>query len=256
MLPYIMLNVVVSAIVVLAILFWWNNRQPEEDAIIVERSPLLDENNNLVTPTIPADQPPPATETPTLTPTPEIFVHIVAPGDTLGQISTIYGVTVDDILRANGRTDPNIISVGEEIIIPIGGYVEPEPTPTPTQEAQFAPTPIPTEPLASGEVIIEIREVIGVDDLPNEAVSIINKGSGAIALQNWKVVDQQGFEYVFSEVTLFGDGAGILLHTETGVSTPLELYWGLENAVWSPNETVSLLDSEGTVRATYVIPGE
>ena len=172
----------------------------------------------------------------------------------MGKISTIFGVAMEDILEANGLFDPNFLQVGQELIIPTAGFEEPEPVAPPTEAAVGAPPPIPTEPLAGGEVIITIREVIAPGDLPNEAVSIINTGSRPVALQGWKLRDAQGFEYTFSQVTLFGDGAGILVHTEVGPSTPLDLYWGLESAVWSSGETVRLIDGEGTEQASFVVP--
>lgn len=44
--------------------------------------------------------------------------YIVQPGDTLYRISSIHGVTVEDILRANPLENPNHIDVGQAIIIP------------------------------------------------------------------------------------------------------------------------------------------
>ncbi len=255
MLPFLILNVFVSAAVVLTILFWWNSREIEPAAGSSLQSPLLDPTAIAqLSPTVDPNAPPPPTDTPAPTPTPERSIYIVQPGDTMGKISTIFGVAIDDIMRANGLSDPNFLQVGQELIIPVESFAEPEPTAAPTEPSGLAPTPIPTEPLAGGTVIIEIREVVAPGDLPNEAVSIVNTGSRPVALQGWKLIDQQGFEYKFGQVTLFGDGAGILVHTEVGPSTPLDLYWGLETAVWAAGETVRLLDAEGTEQARYTIP--
>ena len=53
-------------------------------------------------------------------------VHVVQSGDTLNQISQQYDVSVEDIMAANNLSDPNFISPGQELTIPVGGL----PTPT------------------------------------------------------------------------------------------------------------------------------
>jgi len=45
-------------------------------------------------------------------------IHIVRPGDTLGQIAERYGVSVADLARVNNIQNINIIEVGDELIIP------------------------------------------------------------------------------------------------------------------------------------------
>ena len=61
--------------------------------------------------------------------------YTVVDGDTLSSIAQLFGVTVEDIVTANGLTDPTAISVGQVLIIPTNGIVI---TPTP-----LAPTPTP-----------------------------------------------------------------------------------------------------------------
>jgi uncharacterized membrane protein/LysM repeat protein len=57
------------------------------------------------------------TETPVAT-TPAQRTHVVQPGETLSSIARQYGVTYQAILEANGLEDPNLITVGQELIIP------------------------------------------------------------------------------------------------------------------------------------------
>jgi LysM repeat protein len=66
------------------------------------------------------------TPIPTVEVTPEPFVHVVARGESLNYISSLYGVTVADIMELNDIANPNRIQVGQEILIP--GYGVP-PTP-------------------------------------------------------------------------------------------------------------------------------
>ncbi|MFZ5634631.1 MAG: L,D-transpeptidase family protein [Bacillota bacterium] len=44
--------------------------------------------------------------------------YVVKPGDTLWKISQIYGVPLDDIIRANNLADPDILIPGQVLIIP------------------------------------------------------------------------------------------------------------------------------------------
>ena len=44
-------------------------------------------------------------------------IHIVEPGETLSSIAGIYGVSQDAIAAANGITDPNVIYVGQRLVI-------------------------------------------------------------------------------------------------------------------------------------------
>jgi murein DD-endopeptidase MepM/ murein hydrolase activator NlpD len=44
--------------------------------------------------------------------------YTIQPGDTLGVIATKFGVSVDEIINANQIANPNILSAGQQIIIP------------------------------------------------------------------------------------------------------------------------------------------
>jgi len=59
---------------------------------------------------------PAATDTPEPTPTPRI--HVVQSGETLSGIAEAYSVTLDALIQANGITNPSLVVVGQELIIP------------------------------------------------------------------------------------------------------------------------------------------
>jgi len=46
------------------------------------------------------------------------IIHVVQAGENLGSIATQYGVTADAIIEANRITNPNVIRVGDRLIIP------------------------------------------------------------------------------------------------------------------------------------------
>ena len=59
-----------------------------------------------------------ATPAPTATPRPE--VHVVSAGETIESISLRYRVDVNELIALNGLTNPNQVSVGQELKLPPG----------------------------------------------------------------------------------------------------------------------------------------
>ena len=74
---------------------------------------------------------------PTPTPAPTSQTYTIAQGDTLSKIAKEFGLTLEQLLEANKDTieDPDLISVGDVIIIPVpppdevGGSAEPSAAP-------------------------------------------------------------------------------------------------------------------------------
>lgn len=269
MLPFLLLNILVSAAVVLLILNWWERRQVAgvEGAVATVQitRPAIEES---AATSAPAGDTQPEATSEILTGDNGETIYIVQPGDILSTIAVQFDVPVADIVTANDLTNPDQLFVGQELLIPVGGLADTEPTaaaqptdsvedgsePTAPAAATSAPLSTATEELAPGVVIVQITEVVGAGELANEAVSIANFGDRQVGLQGWALADQAGHEYTFGQVTLFGEGAAILVHTETGQDGASDLFWGLEEAIWSTGETVTLTDAEGTIQATYVIP--
>jgi murein DD-endopeptidase MepM/ murein hydrolase activator NlpD len=46
------------------------------------------------------------------------ITHLVQPGDTLGEIAALYGVTVEAIAVANGLANPDVILLGQQLVVP------------------------------------------------------------------------------------------------------------------------------------------
>lgn len=67
---------------------------------------------------------PATTPTPAVTPAPTATIYVVKAGDQLARIAAKYGVTVAAIQEANNIKDPNLIRVGQKLVIP-------PPTPAP-----------------------------------------------------------------------------------------------------------------------------
>lgn len=88
-------------------------------------------------------------------PTPTKVIHVVERGDTLGSIAAEYDVSVEEIASASGIRPGALLSIGQELVIPVA-TPEPEPTATATATATVTaaatvttnaaePTPMPTE---------------------------------------------------------------------------------------------------------------
>jgi len=73
----------------------------------------------ILMPTLPTTATPTVSATSTVTPTPSVRTHIVLPGETLVSIAQEYDVAVEAILELNGLTNPNVIEVGQELLIPL-----------------------------------------------------------------------------------------------------------------------------------------
>jgi LysM repeat protein len=78
-----------------------------------------------------------------VTPVPRA-TYVVQAGDQLQAIARNYGLTINDILQANGLSDPNRIRAGQVLVIPLELVQLPGPTRTPT-----VPPPQPAPQLLS-----------------------------------------------------------------------------------------------------------
>jgi LysM repeat protein len=248
--PFILLNILISAVVVLGVLYYWDSKQVEQQQIATATSIAATAPAATAEAIAAASVPPTATQTVVSN---EVR-HLVQQGETLSTIAQQYNVTQDDIIRYNQIDNPDIIMPGTELIIPIGGIPTATLSPTPLPTSSEPPTPIPTEPPAAGEAKVLIREVVGVGNLNEEAVVIANEGSRQVQLANWKLEDNQGNVYTFNPFILFGNGANLVLHTQVGTDTTFDLYWGLGFPVWESGEIVTLRDADGTARDTLTVP--
>ena len=183
-------------------------------------------------------------------------IHVVEAGNTLVSIAQQYGVAMDDIILANpDMPAPDFLSIGQTILIPVCGVPTPIATPTPTVTPlppPIIPTPIPTPTTPPpGEIALEIREIRGVGDVTTEAVVIANLGS-QVDLEGWTLTDEDGNQFTFPALQLFS--GEVTIYTGVGQDTPIDLHWGLSEAVWAPGETAVLYNPIGALQASYQVP--
>jgi LysM repeat protein len=265
---YLSINVIVSALTTLLVLVIWGHMHTSKPCTIglealkaagqvaptLAWTPSTGETltpeagpSQLVTPT-------PITPTPILLS--GIITHTVKTGETLGIIAGMYGVTVEDIMDLNHLQDPNMVEIGQKLRI----QIPPTETPTPTQTPTITPTPTPPTPTKTPTPItptlapqVVIEEVIGAGDLTTERVDLTVQGSGEINLTGWQMKDEQGHTFTFPQYTLHLGGT-LSVYTGAGSPSVGALYWGLGQPVWSSGEMLTLVDAQGTVRATYRVP--
>jgi len=118
------------------------------------------------------------------------------------------------------------------------------------------------EAAVTENLLIEIGEVGGISNLATEYVRLVRPGSepgDTISLQDWSIKDENNHQYNILEqsgvasLDLHGQGA-VNIYTKEGDSNPIELYLDLSDPIWQPGETVTLIDPDGEVHDTYIIP--
>jgi hypothetical protein len=114
----------------------------------------------------------------------------------------------------------------------------------------------------TSNLLIEIGEVGGVGNLATEYIRLVrpaSEGAETISLKDWRIKDGNNHNYAILEqsglasLDLHSQGA-VNIYTKEGESNPIELYLGLQDPIWQPGETVTLIDPQGEVHDTYLIP--
>jgi LysM repeat protein len=247
--------IILAAVILTVLLVWGGTPEPASPTHTPTRTPLATVDVASSTPTTPPTEPP----------TPAPLVYVVREGDTLSSIAQAYGVTIPEIVAANNLPNPDVLNIGQEIIIP-GHFITPT-APPPTEETPTEPPPgaSPTaeqppdalpSPLPSltpsGPPVVEIQQVLGSDRLVVEQVIVHNRG-GLANLEKWTLSDAEGNSFVFPALTLFTDGE-VHIHSASGHNTPTDLYWGRTAPAWHSGELIALKDAEGNTIDTYIVP--
>jgi LysM repeat protein len=249
----ILVNAIISAAVVLVVLLTWNRARTPEAAQTGTPSPMA--AVAAATLTHPAGSAtgaaaPPVEQAPVST----FLTHTVQSGDTVSGIAAAYGVTIEELLAVNDLADPNVLSLGQVLSIPLPAPPDAAPA-APTAEgaapAGPSPTPLPT-PTTVGPPLVEIRAVTSPGDVLAESVLIRNSG-GLADLAQWTLSDNQGNAFIFPAVTLFTD-AELRIHSDQGAAQPTDLFWGRTKPAWSSGELLSLRDAHGALVDTFVVP--
>lgn len=246
---YLLINILISIIVALGILAW--RGQSAEVATVSTPVQAIESGQNQNPQIISATLTPlPSTQLQPTPPQKTFDTHTLRSGESLGQLRALYGVSLEDIQRANGLANVNSVIAGQEIIIPYEGYFQ-EPTAAPTAIPTIV-QPLPTAEIVTGESSFELRITAERGNLQTEAVALLNTGDVATNLNGWKLMGSSGQMYQFSNQTIFGGGI-IQINSTNGQDDATNLYWNLPQAVWNSGDTIHLLDTQGIERATIFV---
>ena len=136
-------------------------------------------------------------------------VYTVVSGDTLGAISAAHGVSLNDVLAANGLDISTIIYPGDQITIPGAGYVAPAAAPAPAApalastgttvnyaSAAVAPAPGPA-PAATGSgtgaaILASAYSQLGVQQ---DCTAMVEKALRSVGLSVGDLAPGQFYQY-------------------------------------------------------------
>ncbi len=158
------------------------------------------------------------------------FGYVVQPGDTWEAVAARFGLTASELRFFNGRPVDAPLTPGETLRIP--------------------GTPRPSPTVVAGVTIVAIP---GAGSLADEHVRLRHQGTEAVNLAGWRLEDADGWQFVFPDLVLYPDGV-LRIWTRAGTATAEDLFWGLEQPVWSPGEEARLIAPDGTVVARYRVP--
>lgn len=198
---------------------------------------------------------PAPTSTPTPTPTP--IIYVVQTGDNLLGIARQYGVTVEALQEANAITDPRLLQIGQELVIPreeegLADQSTPTPTPLPFQIANVGFYEAPVGSLwCLGEVInntgASIEQVqVGVSlyDAEGETVA-----TGA-TFTEFDIIPNEGkmpFALLFTEPP-----SGFSHHQVVALSGVTVTHWGRNYM----DLTIESDRGEASGERAYVVTGQ
>ena len=122
---------------------------------------------------------------------------------------------------------------------------------------QSAPGSSNSEPVSTlnpqTDIPVKVSSVVGAGTLSSEIVVVKFEGEGQLDLTSWQLKDEDGNIFKFPKLTLYPNGA-VQVHTVIGTDTVIDLYWGIDKAVWSSGENARLFDAQGNLRAVYRVP--
>lgn len=256
----VILNALISLVVALAVAWAIEARRPDAEELAILQTP----NTQVLTLPTPAidtsnNSNPPAGEAaptavnevaePTAAPTATLDpanqqIYTIQSGDSLSAVAGRFGTTVDAIMKANELTDPNVIFVGQRLIIPVGNSGN---SAAPAENA-----PATTAPLTNGEGLV-IRIVDGAGALVTEAVQLVNDSNAVVSLNGWRLERENGPAYTFGDQSIF-PGGNLWLHSGNGTDTTVALYWNQSEPIWQSGAVVRLVNAEGAVMNSYTVP--
>lgn len=185
-------------VVILGVVYLWWTRSPQEEAAAIAaatatpeptavlaptatpRATLVPETVISPTATVTGTLPLTATSqiTPTIAPTPTPVVYTVVSGDTVEKIATRYGISAQDLMRANDMTS-DFLQVDDRLVIPVAGAAESSagdatPTATPTPVVYTVVRGDTVEKIAARHGVT-VKDLMDLNGLRSDLIQIDQK---------------------------------------------------------------------------------
>jgi LysM repeat protein len=108
-----------------------------------------------------------------------VVTHVVQPGENLYRIALLYDTSVEAIMQANGLANPDVVVLGQELIIPVPEESTPVPVSVSSNDVIPLPLPPPLSPpddpnthtVTEGETLYHIA---ATHDVTVEALLAVN----------------------------------------------------------------------------------
>jgi LysM repeat protein len=260
----ILLNTLISVVVALAVVWAVEARRPDPEALAIQST---SNSQAVILPTpapstidaIPNPSTPisvvttagesAATPTATVDPTTQ-QIYTIQAGDSLSAVAGRFGVTLDDLIKANNLTDPNFVFIGQRLVIPARGEGASGSSSNALSTQVSSDSAVP--PLDIGEGML-IRTINTPGTQLTEALQIVNDSNEVVNLSGWRLEKEGGPVYTFGSLSIF-PGSSIWVHTTTGTDTSIALYWNQPEAVWQSGTAASLVDPQGKAVNRYTVP--
>ena len=118
--------------------------------------------------------------------------------------------------------------------------------------AEEEPASEPTPVIRGAKV--EITIIRNPGSLSGEALRIVSNADEVVSLDSWTLEDANGNVLKFPNIQLLRKGIFVEVYSRSGHSTPYEIFWDREEAVWQSGETAVIRDMFGQIQATYRVP--
>jgi len=237
----ILVNALVSLVIALMVMWVVESRRPDLEVLAARFTPMPPVILAATPTAETADTVPGESVTPTVDAAPapeagESDVYIVQAGDSLLSIAGRYGITLDELVTANGLDDPNFVFSGQRLVIPAAGEA------VAVVERQTGERGSP-----------QIVSLEGPGDLANEAVLIVNESDTPVDLQEWRLEREDGPSYTFGSLPLFA-GSSVRVYSTSGEDNSIARYWGESDPVWLTGAEALLIDADGEIVQRYSVP--
>ncbi len=230
----LVVNALVTVLITSSMLMVYEWRRPQ----LSPGGWLGTDNTLVVTPGTPAatrvavDAPATTSGAPTAVPdsldtgNPTDRTYTVRAGDSLSAIAALFGISQSALAAANGISDPNLVTVGQTLIVPVGGT---------------AGELVPSQPAAEDLGL----EVLNAGIYAEEVVIIVNQSQGAIDLSGWSIHTSLDEEYTFARMVPLYPGESVRLMSGAGTDTAYDRHWGRLPTGWTPGTIIVLRDPSG-----------